>query len=65
MDSLSFNENTEYEIILSKLKLDIDRKEGGWVPIQHISRAIDQQVYTSKRMHGQDGGQAGEDRKAG
>jgi hypothetical protein len=29
MDSLSFKENTEYEIILSKLKLDKERKK--WV----------------------------------
>jgi hypothetical protein len=29
MDSLSFKENTEYEIILSKLKLYMDRKK--WV----------------------------------
>jgi hypothetical protein len=29
MDSLSFKENTEYEIILSKLRLDVDRKK--WV----------------------------------
>jgi hypothetical protein len=27
MDSLSFKENTEYEIILSKLSLDVDRKK--------------------------------------
>jgi hypothetical protein len=29
MDSLSFKENTEYEIILSKLRLNVDRKK--WV----------------------------------
>jgi hypothetical protein len=29
MDSLTFKENTEYEIILSKLRLDVDRKK--WV----------------------------------
>jgi hypothetical protein len=29
MDSLSFKENAEYEVILSKLKLDMDRKK--WV----------------------------------
>jgi hypothetical protein len=29
MDSLSFKENAEYEIILSKLKLDVNRKK--WV----------------------------------
>jgi hypothetical protein len=29
MDSLSFKENTKYEIILRKLKLDVDRKK--WV----------------------------------
>ncbi len=28
-DSLSFKENAEYEVILSKLKLDVDRKK--WV----------------------------------
>jgi hypothetical protein len=29
MDSLSFKENAEYEVILSKLRLDVDRKK--WV----------------------------------
>jgi hypothetical protein len=29
MDSLTFKENTEYEVILSKLRLDVDRKK--WV----------------------------------
>jgi hypothetical protein len=40
MDSLSFEENTEYEIILCKLKLDEKRKK--WIlPVQHLRREID------------------------
>jgi hypothetical protein len=27
MDSLTFKENTEYEVILSKLRLDVERKQ--------------------------------------
>jgi hypothetical protein len=42
MDSLSFKENTEYEIILSKLRLDTDPEEvDGWIPIQYANRAGD------------------------
>jgi hypothetical protein len=29
MDSLTFKENTEYEVILSKLHLDVERKQ--WI----------------------------------
>jgi hypothetical protein len=29
MDSLTFKENTEYEVILSKLRLDVERKQ--WI----------------------------------
>jgi hypothetical protein len=43
MDSLSFKENTEYEIILSKLKLDVDRKKwvAGYPFNMMIERLID------------------------
>ncbi len=35
MDSLTFKENTEYEIILSKLHLDVERKVDSRTPLQH------------------------------
>jgi hypothetical protein len=43
MDSLSFKENTEYEIILSKLRLDEDRKRWvAWYPFNtSVERLID------------------------
>jgi hypothetical protein len=52
MDSLTFKENVEYEVILSKLQLDVDRK-------------TDRQLQSGEGIHEQDGGPAPEEGEIG
>ncbi len=50
MDSLSFKENTEYEIILSKLKLDEKRKK--WMAGYPFNTMIERQVDNYSQARG-------------
>jgi hypothetical protein len=66
MNSLSFKENTDYEIILSKLKLNEERKKrGSGLPIHHFRLKADQQLLPGKRMQDKNGSKIGEDQHVG
>ncbi len=50
MDSLTFKENTEYEIILSKLHLDVERKQ--WIAGYPFNTLVERLVDNSARPGG-------------
>jgi hypothetical protein len=50
MASLSFKENTEYEIILSKLKLDVNRKR--WIAAYPFNMLVGQLIDNYSQAKG-------------
>jgi hypothetical protein len=50
MDSLSFKENTKYEIILSKLRLDVDRKK--WVAGYPFNTLVERLILNYAQARG-------------
>jgi hypothetical protein len=50
MDSLTFKENTEYEIILSKLHLDVERKQ--WIAGYPFNTLVERLVDNYNQARG-------------
>ncbi len=61
MDSLTFKEKTEYEVILSKLHLDVERKQ--WIAGYPFNTLVEKlrQLQPGQGMYEQDGDEAGEE----
>jgi hypothetical protein len=65
MDSLTFKKNVEYEVILSKLQRDVERKK--WTAGYPINTLVEKLINNSpsQGLHEQDGGTAPEEAEVG
>ncbi len=50
MDSLTFKENAEYEVILSKLRLDVERKQ--WVASYPFNTLVEKLIDNYNQARG-------------